>query len=79
MVLADSVVWADWFVAGGTIMLALFTAWLAWTTRSSVQAATAELRLERQRLDASQTPRVFPALPLGWAVGDVPYNADPRQ
>jgi hypothetical protein len=78
MLLADSVVWAEWSVAVGTIMLALFTAWLAWTTRRSVQAATAELRLERKRLDASQTPRVFPALPLEWALGGAPYNVDPR-
>jgi hypothetical protein len=75
--LADSVVWANWFVAGGTLTLAAVTFLLVTSTNRSVKTATEELRLERERLTASQTPRVFPAPPVEWIGGFAPYNTRP--
>jgi hypothetical protein len=77
MVVGNSLFWANWSVAIGTIAVAVATLALAWVTRRSVRTATDELRLERERLTASQWPRVFPNPPLTWSEGAVPYNQDP--
>jgi hypothetical protein len=47
-------------------------------TKRSVETATKELRLERQRVTAAQTPRVFPAPPIEWTEGTEPYTHNPR-
>jgi hypothetical protein len=77
-VLADSLLVANWAVAGGTIAVAVGTLVLAFFTFRSVQGATAELRLERDRLVAAQTPRVFPTPPIEWSEGAPPYNMELR-
>jgi hypothetical protein len=78
MLVGNSLFWANWSVAIGTIAVAVATLALAWVTRRSVRTATDELRLERQRLTAAQWPRVFPNPPLTWSEGAPPYNQDPR-
>jgi hypothetical protein len=78
MVVGNSLFWANWSVAIGTIAVAVATLLLALVTRRSVRTATDELRLERERLTASQWPRVFPNPPLTWSEGAPPYNQDPR-
>jgi len=78
MVVGNSLFWADWSVAIGTIAVAVATLALAWVTRRSVKTATDELRLERDRLTASQWPRVFPTPEIAWSEGASPYNFDPH-
>lgn len=56
----------DWFVAGGTIGLAVVTFLLVLQTRGSVRDANEQIKLERNRLEAAQWPRVFPAPSGEW-------------
>ena len=74
MVVANSLLWANWAVAGGTLALAVVTGVLAFMTWRSVETGTEEVRLERKRTTEPQWPRVFPAPPLTWSEGAPPYN-----
>src|SRR4051794_36075094 len=64
---------ADWLVAGGTLALAAATYRLVRSTDRSVKTAAAQLGIERNRIEAGQTPRVFPAPPVAWIDGSPPY------
>lgn len=53
MLAASSWVWGwDSLVAFGTIGLALFTAWLAWTTRSAVRESRDAIKLQVREVEA---------------------------
>lgn len=58
--LADSAVWADWFVAGGTLTLAAYTGWLARRTHQANQTSVDLLELEATKADDALQPYVVP-------------------
>jgi hypothetical protein len=73
-VIADSLVWANWLVALGTLALAVATGVLAFFTFRATRDSANELKLERRRLEEAQRPIVFPFAPSDWAAGTGHYQ-----